>query len=179
LRILYRARQFWHALNTSPTSEDLALARSVLTPAQMSAFSRLQPSEQHHAIAVLRKLEAQDETHPDLMVAALLHDLGKCLVPLKPYERALIVLVEAIAADKVRQRAADSEKPHAQRQRGWRRAFNVAQGHPEWGAQIALEAGASPLVVALIRRHQEHSPEPPQSLEDGLLRKLQLADDDS
>jgi putative nucleotidyltransferase with HDIG domain len=179
LRILYRARQFWHALNASPTSEDLALVRSVLLPAQMSAFSRLQSSEQHHAVAVLRKLKEQGETNPDLLVAALLHDVGKSQAPLRSWERALIVLTEAIAPYKVRQWGAQGDQALAQGLNGWHRVFIVAQGHPEWGARIAREAGASPLVEALIRRHQEASTRPPQSLEDRLLRKLQLADDDS
>lgn len=179
MRILYRARQFWHALSASPTSEELSLARSVLTHTQMTAFSRLQPSEQHHAIQVLRKLRTQGETDPDLMVAALLHDVGKSLTPLRAYERILIVIAETIASQKVRQWGANNEQPPAQEKHGWRRAFIVAQGHPEWGAQIASEVGASPLVQALIRRHQESFTAPPQSLEDSLLGKLQMADDDS
>jgi HD domain len=179
LRILYRARQFWHALNATPTSEDLALACSVLTPAQMTAFYRLQPSEQHHAISVLRKLKAQGETHPDLLVAALLHDVGKCQARLQPWDRALIVLAQAIAPQKAKQWATESDKALTKRRKGWRRAFFVAQDHPEWGAHIARGAGASPLVEALIRRHQEASGQPAQSLEDRLLLKLQLADDDS
>lgn len=179
MRILYRARQFWHALSASPTSEDLALAHSVLSPAQMSAFSRLQSSEQHHAIAVLRKLKGQGETHPDLLVAALLHDVGKCLAPLKSYERAMIVLAQVFAPHKVRQWGTENAHPPNQRIHGWRYAFIVAQGHPQWGASIARQAGASPLVEALIQRHQQSLTEPPRSLEDSLLRKLQLADDDS
>lgn len=179
MRILYRARQFWHAINASPNSEDLALARSVLTPALMSAFSRLQPSEQNHAITVLKKLKSQGETHHDLLVAALLHDVGKSLAPLKPYERAMIVLGEAVAAKKVRCWGAESEVKPAFIQHGWRRAFVVAQGHPLWGARLAREAGATPLAEALIRRHQEALPEILHSLEDRLLGKLQLADDNS
>jgi putative nucleotidyltransferase with HDIG domain len=179
LRILYRARQFWHALSASPTREDLALARSVLTSAQMTAFSRLQSNEQYHAIAVLRKLKAQGEVHPDLQVAALLHDIGKSQVRLKPWERALIVLAEAIAPQKVKQWGTEGQNLHAQSAFGWRRALVVSEGHAEWGAQIAHEAGVSPLAERLIRRHQEAPPDPPQNLEDRLLHKLQSADNES
>jgi hypothetical protein len=179
LRILYRARQFWHALSASPTTEDLVLARSVLTPAQMTAFSRLQSNEQYHAITMLRKLKAQGETHPDLQVAALLHDIGKSQVKLQPWERALIVLVEAIAPRRVDRWGTDGQSAQQQRPRGWRRSFIVARRHAEWGARIAHEAGVSLLAEALIRRHQESPSGSPQSLEDRLLQKLQSADNDS
>jgi hypothetical protein len=55
----------------------------------------------------------------------------------------------------------------------------VSEGHAEWGAQIAREAGVSLLAEALIRRHQETPPDPPQNLEDHLLHKLQSADNES
>lgn len=179
MRILYRVRQFWHALNASPTTEDLELARSVLTPAQMTAFSRLQSSEQYHAVAVLRKIRADGDSHPDLQVAALLHDVGKSQVNLQPWERALTVLTQAIAPRWAKRWGDEDQDARDRRPRGWRRTFFVAKEHAEWGAQIAHEAGVSRLAEALIRRHQDSIPDPSQSLEDRLLHKLQSADNDS
>ena len=64
---------------------------------------------------------------------------------------------------------------------GMRRAFVVAKRHPEWGADMACEAGASRLCVRLIRYHQE-----PQKADSGadpfeysLLLRLHQADDES
>jgi hypothetical protein len=62
----------------------------------------------------------------------------------------------------------------------WQRPFIVASQHPRWGAELAIEAGVTPLTANLIRRHQEPlSPEPSSSAswEDQLLWKLKAVDD--
>jgi hypothetical protein len=63
-----------------------------------------------------------------------------------------------------------------------RRAFVVAERHPGWGAEMVAEAGASRMVVALIRRHQDDLDGlrgQGSALEQELLRKLQSVDDHS
>ena len=56
---------------------DRALAAAMLAPPQFAAFRRLPAADQRHAAAVLRLLLAEGARDPDLLVAALLHDLGK------------------------------------------------------------------------------------------------------
>ena len=63
-----------------------------------ASYPRVQ-YEQAHAIAVFRKSSRADP-HPDLATAALLHDVGKIMYPLTPWQRALIVL-EAGRADRL------------------------------------------------------------------------------
>jgi hypothetical protein len=63
-----------------------------------------------------------------------------------------------------------------------RHPFIVSENHAQWGAEMASAAGASPLAVALIRRHQEEIGELNDqglSLEGRLLLKLQSVDDNS
>lgn len=185
MRILYRARQFWHALASSPRPGELEAARRVLSSQQMALFLKLQPSEQAHAIQVLHKLVEQGETQPDLLVAALLHDIGKSCWPLRPWERALIVLVQATWPHEAIRWGMSSEimppgNGDASRSpRGWQWPFIVACQHPAWGAEMSRKAGVSPLAEALIRRHQEHPHTPPTTEEDHLLRKLQAVDAES
>ena len=173
MRLAYRVRQFWHAIFARPTPEDLSLARSVLTAPQMLLFEQLQPSEQVHSIRICQQLVAQGDTQPDLLVAALLHDVGKSRYPLQPWDRALIVL--AGAAFPAKSRIWGQGPP-----RGWQRAFVVAQQHPAWGAEMAAGAGASPLTVSIIRRHQDSIP--PPNGRDGsceLLARLKNLDEDN
>lgn len=59
---------------------------------------------------------------------------------------------------------------------GWRRAFVVAERHPEWGAQMVKDTNASPLTVELIRKHQNPLPSKTVTIEDRLLSELQMAD---
>jgi hypothetical protein len=180
-RLLYRARQFWRALGASPHPEELDLAASLLSKEQLVLFRRMPASDQAHSLRVARSLQAAGEQDRDLLTAALLHDAGKCLCPLRPWERALVVVVAATCPGCLeRWGSAAGDEPAAGT--GWRRPFVVAVQHPAWGARLAAEAGASPQAVALIRRHQER-PSPlangSESGEDLRLRALQAVDDNS
>ena len=170
--IRYRARQFWYALGTIPLgASDLIPARAVLTTKQMTIFTRLQASEQIHGLRVLQTLRAQGESHPDLITAALLHDVGKSRLPLRLWERVAIVLGKKFFPKRVTHWG--SATP-----RGWRRPFVVAARHPDWGAEMSREAGTSPLAVYLIREHQNGIPSAaPDSNAGHLLLLLQQADD--
>ena len=168
---IYRTRQFWLAWRApSLTFEELAPAHSVLTVKQMQLFTRLQPSEQIHALRVLQCVQQQGENDPDLHTAALLHDIGKVRVPLRLWERVLIVLIKSLFPERARMWGCGQPQ-------GWMRPFVIAEQHPVWGSEMAVEVGASPLAVSLIRRHQlpvESEPVSPQ--ENHLLKILQNAD---
>jgi putative nucleotidyltransferase with HDIG domain len=177
MRMFYRLRQLWESLHARPTAPDLALAQGVLAPPLMALFLRLQPSEQAHSLRILCLLLEQGENHPDLLAAALLHDVGKSRYPLYVWERVVIVLGKAVLPKQARRWG--QAQP-----RGWQRPFVIAEQHPVWGAEMAGQAGASPLTVSLIRNHQEAPPplvyraEPPQ-IENLLLHRLQGLDDES
>lgn len=180
-RILYRTRQFWQSLGPAITPEELKQARALLAPSQKVLFDRMQRSEQAHSVRVLRSLLDQGEEDPDLLVAALLHDVGKSRFPLRLWERILTVLGK-VFTPRYAQRWGAMRTGEEGVPRGWRRAFVVAVRHPDWGAELAGGAGASPLTVKLIRRHQEKlsvSGGRNLSLEERLLLKLQSVDDES
>lgn len=178
MRLGYRARQLWHALTATPAPQDLDLARQALTSAQLELFLKLQPNEQAHSLQIYRQLCDQSPVDEDLLVAALLHDVGKTAYPLRPWERAWIVIVKSVLPAK----AAEWGDAPA---RGWKRPLVIAQQHAAWGAEMAARAGTSPTVVSLIRRHQEPIRRPDRkdsrtiSREDRLLHRLQLLDDES
>ena len=177
MRMFYRLRQLWESLHARPTAPDLALAQVVLAPPLMAIFIRLQPSEQAHSLRILNQLLEQGENHPDLLAAALLHDVGKSLYPLQVWERILIVVGKALLPKQARRWGQGQP-------RGWQRAFVIAEQHPAWGADMAGKAGASPLTVSLIRNHQENPPSPVHlagslQIETLLLHRLQYLDDES
>jgi HD domain len=172
VRILYRSRQFWQALSASPAPEELALTRTYLSPSLLAIFNQMSPSEQTHSLSIARQLIEQGETHPDLLAAALLHDSGKSRHPLRIWERVLIVVGKALFPTQTKRWGQDQPK-------GWKKAFVVAEQHSEWGAQMAANAGASPLTVALIRHHQSPLERAAASLEDRLLLCLQELDNES
>ena len=170
-RILYRFRQFLEALRRRPLAPgELAPARSVLAKEEMALFVLLQPSEQAHALRVFKTLLEKGETHPDLLTAALLHDVGKSCHPLQLWERVIIVLGKKFFPKSVQ--TWGCRKPQ-----GWARPFVVASEHPLWGAELSQKAGTSPLAVRLIQEHQNELPfQEFSTLENQLLALLQEAD---
>jgi len=173
-RILYRIRQFWHTLAVKPSPGEIEPALAVLSSAEFALFSRLQPSEQYHSLQVLARLQQQEQTQPELLVAALLHDVGKSRLPLAAWERVLIVLANSFFPTQSQAWGqADASRP------GLKKAFIVAARHPQWGAEMAEKAGSQVLTVNLIRRHQEPAPVRADNLEDQLLCVLQAADDET
>lgn len=175
MRLSYRARQFWLALVARPAPAALVKMQAVLSPAQMVLFNGMQPGEKAHALQMLEALQSRGETNSDLLVAALLHDAGKQRCPLHAWERAVIVLVQAASPSLVRRLGRPSRKGCT----GWRKPFIVAAQHAEWGAEMAFQAGASPLTVALIRHHSQPAPAGFGPTAASLLGKLQAVDDEN
>ncbi len=166
----YRFRQGVRALVAWARPVDDVLARAHLAPPLYALYRRMRRSERQHSLRVLRDLLAAGHTHPDLLAAALLHDVGKSGVRFSLLEKVLVVLVRAFAPR--RYRAWSNSQAH-----GWRLPFAVSGQHPVWGAEMAERAGASPLTVALIRRHAGPSPDPPRDETERLLLALRAFDD--
>jgi putative nucleotidyltransferase with HDIG domain len=125
-----------------------------------------------------RKLLVQGETQPDLLVAALLHDVGKLRYRLNPLERAMIVLAKAFLPAQVDHWG--SLPPGGwESLPAWRKAFVLSKQHATWGAELAHQAGVSPLTESLIRQHHQPCGTELLTQEDRLLNKLRLVDNQS
>lgn len=158
-------------MTAAPLPEPVRLEiESHLSPAQVELFYRFQETDQWHAYRVYRTLVESGHTQPDLLVAALLHDVGKTERSLTVWDRILIVLVDAFMPNKTAEWGQEDGQ-------NWKRAFAVRLNHPQWGADLARRAGTSARAVDLIRRHQDPLPEMPLSADDELLRQLKWADD--
>lgn len=171
-RALYRVRQFGRLLTRRLSGEQLAQVESWLTPPLFELFCRLTPSEQYHAYRVRQTLAADGQTNPDLLAAALLHDVGKSKMPLAIWERVLIVLGFRFAPSRAYQWGLAAGRGSIS---WWARPFAVAVHHPQWGAEMVKAAGGTALAVELIRRHQERK-EREKEKERELLLALQEAD---
>lgn len=177
-RLAYRARQFWQAIWPGSGEEEPGPAKKNLTPPLMGLFYRMQPGDQAHALRVLERLQAGGYSQPDLLAAALLHDVGKVRRPLKVWERVIIVLGQDYFPQAGRWFGSGQVGGGRLSSHLWG-IFEVAQRHPEWGAELARQAGASPLAVELIRHHQQGALPEDHSTETRLLQALRAADDDA
>ena len=164
----YRARQFFRALFARASAEELRAVAQVLPAESFALFRAMPAQDQRHAVDVYEALRQAGHTNQHLLVAALLHDVGKSAGRLPPWQRAMFVLMSRFTP-RLTVLLSQGEP------RGWRRLFTTYARHSEVGARWARDAGCSPLTVALIRRHEESLGEH-ETEEDRLVALLQEAD---
>lgn len=173
MRVRYRLRQFWQEVWAKPLSpSQSAEVQSLLSAAEYHLFCRFSPGDQQHSYRVMHQLQQNEHTQPDLLQAALLHDIGKTRTRLRVWDRSLVVLGCRFAPKKATEwgNSADLHALH--------KGFVVKAHHPAWGAAMAAAAGSSTRTVALIRRHQDKLDQIITE-EDHLLQLLQTADNQS
>lgn len=161
-RALYRSRQFFGSVRPRIDADLRAEAFRLLREPERRLFATMTLRDQQHCLDVYRRLRQQGHDDPDLLAAALLHDVGKGRIAL--WHRVAYVLLEARVPALLRRLAVPGEG------QGWRQALYRCRHHPELGAELAREAGSSDQVVALIRADARASP-------DGRLMALQAADE--
>lgn len=170
VRIAYRLRQLRANLVAGPLTESAHQeVAELLTAGELSLFAEHSPADQWHSHRVLHCLQDAGYNHPDLLTAALLHDIGKAKCPLSIWDRTVIVVIGALFPGRAEHWGQGAPE-------GWRRPFVARAQHPEWGAQMVAAVGSRPLVVELVRRHQDKLVSI-QDETDRLLASLQWADD--
>ena len=165
-RVLWRARQFGHVIWSRPDNDvDAELRRLLDCDAQWTLLARLTPFDRAHHLRVHQWLVASGESDPDLLLAGLLHDVGKAdaSVRVNPLHRAACVLLFKVSPSLLERLAV--------RGNWFGHGLWLNVHHAEAGAMLARDAGASERCCALIRAHAE-----PWSHTDPLLNALIAAD---
>jgi hypothetical protein len=165
----YRAGQFLNLLTAKRKREYRKFVYEILDPSMATLFFRMRDSDQAHSVRVFQTLVNQGEEDDDLLRAALLHDVGKSLHPLRAWERSLVVVTNQMLPNQVLKWG--KSEPY-----GWRKPFVVALQHPEWGAVLVQQEGGSETLVTLIRYHQELALPSIRKNVQELLERLQTAD---
>lgn len=172
-RARYRTGQVVASLRPVITGGERGQLKQWLTPEAVALFERMPLRDQRHSLDIWHALHAAGAREPELLAAALLHDMGKTVHdgrPLRVWHRVAVVLLDTLSPGAVdRIAAADPTS--------WRYPFYAHRHHPSRGAELATEAGCTPLTVELIRRHQDKLAQPPANETERLLALLQAADD--
>ncbi len=167
-RAFYRVRQFvWQLFPRADEATKKEALRMLSEPCR-ALFLRQQLADQAHALKVWQQLRRAGHTEETLLLAALLHDVGKVKARLAPWQRAVMVLGKLLWPRGVAKLAIN-------RPGHWRYAFWVQRHHPTIGAALAAKAGCPADVVTIIRRHQDRRL--PKDRLAPLLRCLQAVDD--
>lgn len=138
-------RRFLRALTARVDPAEREIVAANLTPAQQQLFWAMMVQDQRHSLDVFYTLQRRGCQDRDILLAALLHDVGKGHIRL--WQRVVFVLLQSGAPGLLRRLA----QPNGT---GWRRAMASLKNHGFRGAALAQEAGTSPAVVELIRNHQ-------------------------
>ena len=142
-------RRFFRGFRGALTHEEARAVEALLGPAELRCFRALQGREQRHAVDVMQHLRTHGAPSDDLLVAALLHNVGKG--PLHLYERVAYTLL-AMFTPRLLHRVA---RPDG---RGFRLAMAAQRDHPARGVELLGAIGVRPRVLELVRGHHDASP---------------------
>jgi hypothetical protein len=139
---VHRVGQFVAHVRARVAPEEAALARRVLAAPLGDLFDGMPVADRRHALDVAGRLLAAGHDDPDLLAAALLHDVAKGR-RMRLWHRIAGVLLEALAPAVLRRLA--SPDP-----RSWRHPFHLYLHHADLSAQLVVAAGGSPRVATFI-----------------------------
>ena len=160
----HRVGQFIGHLTARVDPAEEAGARHLLPDAAWPLFTGMPVADRRHALNVAAHLLAAGQTDPDLLAAAMLHDVAKGR-RMRLWHRVAGVLLAAIAPRLLARLASPDE-------RSWRYPFHLYLHHSALSAEAALRAGCSPRTAGLIRGDAQPSDAP-------LLVALRRADEAS
>ncbi len=153
----------------NPTRAGADVDRSVLaflTPEQRRRFEAMPAFDQQHLCRVASHLTSQGVTDPDVLVAGLLHDIGKSdgQTTVRLSDRVGKVVLKRVSPGTLERVAGGYPG-------GRLPGLALTMLHPELGAHIAHQLGCSERTCWLIRHHEAAT-----DLGDRDLARLQAAD---
>jgi hypothetical protein len=161
-RAAYRIRQFFASLGAGLSAQERQIVAAHLSQEQQGLFYAMTVRDQRHCLDVFYALRRRSCKDEEVLLAALLHDVGKG--PIRLWHRVAYVFLRA-TRPRLLARLAQPEG------RGWRRVMASLGDHGARGAALAEAVGTAATVVELIRHHQR------ADAGDGRLALLRAADD--
>jgi hypothetical protein len=152
-----RIKQGLLAVRPRPELDEGDITGRWLSDSQQAAFRDVSVHDRGHLVRVARSLEVQAPHNSDLIVAGLLHDLGKAdgVYQVRLIDRTAKVLLKHLCPTLLRWLA----RPNPSRLRA---GIVLAVHHPVIGAERAAHLGCSDRVVWLIKHHEDPTIDDPE-----------------
>ena len=158
---MHLARRFAGSLRPGgPSEADEAWVGGLLSEAETDLWRRMSGADRRHGVAVARRVQAAlgPTATRTVLVAALLHDVGKVVARLGTFGRVAASLAGMVGRPGLTPRV------------------EAYLRHGPVGADLLQEAGSDPLVVAWAGEH--HQPSEIWSVPATIAPALKQADDD-
>jgi hypothetical protein len=142
------ARFFGSLAPIGPRASDTDWVRAVLSPAEFELWSEMSRPDRRHSAAVARRVNSAlgDAVQPDVIAAALLHDIGKLDARLGTFGRVVATVCGLVSRDMAEQWAST---------RGFTRRVGLYLCHDRLGSERLAYIGSAPIVVAWARDHHQ------------------------
>lgn len=176
--MLYRIKQFIWAIIYNYKELDIEYLNTYLNKDELELFSALSKIDKQHSIRVSKEalhilneeinnkeLKENDEFRNELAKAGLLHDIGKSEIPLNPFSKMLVVIIDKITKGEYR----DKENG---------KLLDSYYNHPTKGEKILLSSNKkfSKELIEVVSSHHK-SEEYVNSSNNYLLKIIKIADD--
>ena len=164
-------RRFFASLRPGgPPRAERMWVEGVLSEAEYGLWTRMYGPDRRHSVVVGREVQRRlgDEATPPVLVAALLHDVGKIDADLGTWGRVVATLSTKLAGPDMATLWIKSQ--------GFTRRVGLYLHHPVIGADMLEMAGLDPLVVAWTEQH--HWPADEWTVDTAIAEVLQSVDND-
>ena len=102
MRMIYRVKQFISSMTAKITEEDRAFYKKYLTLKESVLFERLKVYDQKHSLHVAYLLKEKTDGNEEMIRLGLLHDIGKQVYPLNPFQKGIMVILDKMSKGSVK-----------------------------------------------------------------------------
>lgn len=138
--MIKRIRQFLLCIFSSLGSQDLEYIDKKLDNNIKYIFLKLSKYEKKHSILVARAVEKQFKNDPDLVKAALLHDIGKTKYHINIIQKSLLVLFDLLTKGKLKKITEN-------------KSINIFYNHGQMGYDILKDSGYNERILFIVKNH--------------------------
>lgn len=169
-RSCHLARRFFRSLRRGDISpQEVEWVYLYLSEEEIDLWERMSPADRRHGVGVAREVEESlGSSEPPIIVAALLHDVGKVTSGFGTLARVLVTLVGAVTAP--------SRHQHWEVRSGLFGRLGRYLRHSEQGAALLHAAKSDPVVVTWAAEH--HLPRSRWTLAVSIAGPLKEADNE-